>query len=127
MAKVEATRTWPHEGSMKGHTFSLDDESGLPSPLQDASRRARRLAPLTPAVKQREVAALNERYRVLYKCPLCEAAGVEYPVIAEEVVAHRLSHENATVRAMVQTILNQDHAHFDRIVEVLQELNPNVR
>lgn len=102
---------------MKGHTFNPQDDASLPDYMQNGNRQARRLPILSAAEKQAQAAALTKRYAIVETCKECKE-----PLIAEEVVAHHLSHEHGTVRSMVGTVLQQAREHQERTLAVLTEL-----
>ena len=79
------------EGSLKGHVFDALDLSSLPHYVTVMTDPARVL---------REVAALNERYRIVAHCPTCNRA-----LIAEEHLAHLMKHVPSRSRALVRTLI----------------------
>ena len=102
---------------IKGHVFDPADDTTLPDYMKNGNRQARRLAVLSPDEKRAQAAALTERYAIAASCPVCKEA-----LIAEELVAHRLSHESGSVRSMVGTVLQQPRDVQEQTLAVLQEL-----
>lgn len=109
--------SFSNDNPIKGHVFDPADDATLPDYMKNGNRQARRLPVLTPAEKQAQAAALTARYAIVDTCKECKE-----PLIAEEVVAHRLSHENGTVRSMVGTVLQQSSDNQLRTLAVLNEL-----
>lgn len=105
------------DNPIKGHVFNPADDASLPDYMKNGNRQARRLPVLTPEEKQAQAQALTERYAIVETCKACKE-----PLIAEEVIAHRLSHEHGAVRSMVGTVLQQSREHQERTLAVLTEL-----
>lgn len=97
-----------HNGSIKGHVFDPGDPSSLPHYMQRLPQMQR----------ERLAARETERYRLVGSCERCGDA-----LIAEEVTAHLLSHENGRVRSLVGTFLQHAPEDRTRALEVIQELN----
>ena len=95
------------KGSLKGHVFDPKDQASIPTSWQKKS----------PTALIRLAEAETARMAIVATCQACGE-----DLIAEEVLPHRLNHEHGTVRAMVQTVLNQDPRHRPRILELLTEL-----
>lgn len=75
---------------LKGHTIDLDNIDSVPTWF---SR--------WPIEKQkREAVAFNDRYKVVETCGTCTE-----PLIAEEVLAHKMAHVPSRSRAFVRTIM----------------------
>ena len=97
----------PKALSLKGHTFDPRKPESLPDYLRE----------LKPEVQATRAAELNERYRIVETCAACQE-----PLIAEELMAHRLSHVSGGARAMVGTILNQTPEVQRETLALLKEL-----
>jgi len=102
---------------IKGHVFDPSDDSTLPDYMKNGNRQARRLPVMSAEEKKAQAAALTARYAIALECKECKE-----PLIAEEVVQHRLNHESGAVRSMVGTVLQQSRECQERTLAVLTDL-----
>lgn len=92
---------------LKGHVFDPKIPESLPGWM----------ASFDDARKAREAETLTERYRVLEDCKECSR-----PLIAEEVLAHKMNHLPDRVRSLVRTVMAADVDVRDETIAALAAL-----
>lgn len=103
--------------TLVGHKFDASNDSTLPSHLQDATRQRAGKAPFSMDRKREEADRLNKRYAVAETCKCGR------PLIAEEVLPHKLSHApDSTVKTLVATVMQHPPEVRKQTLEFLKEV-----
>ena len=105
-----------HNGTLVGHRFDHRQPDSMPGALYHRDGNAR----FSSEVMATKAAELTEHYAIVETCSQCSPSR---PLIASEVLAHRLKHApNSTVRSMVATVLQQSPENQKLVLEMLKEL-----
>lgn len=88
----------------KGHSFVAED---APVSIRQGD----------PAALEAWCAENTARYAIVHHCPHCGE-----PVVAEEIIGHRLIHTTDNARAVIRSVLAMTPEEIAEVVAVVREL-----
>lgn len=97
-------------GSRKGHVIDLEKRETVPTFFYGPN--------YNDARRELEATQMNERYAIVEHCKICKE-----PLIAEEVLAHKMNHIDGTIRHWVRTIMALNAETREAVLAVVKELS----
>ena len=94
-------------GTLKGHVFDPAVDSSMPTFTRFWS----------PERREREAKEMTERYRIVESCDVCHE-----PLIAEEVLAHKMNHVPSRIRAQVRTVMAMEPDDRKSLLQAVHSL-----
>ena len=94
-------------GTLKGHVFDPEVADSMPTFARSWSQERR----------EREAKEMTARYKIVETCDVCHE-----PLIAEELLAHKMNHVPSKIRAMVRTVMALEPSDRKAVLETVRSL-----